>query len=252
MLAAQEAYRRTDTLIAAIDRTVRGPLLRRADEPRPSPLLPQTWTAAVGGARRAHGRLPRRPSGPSSSEPKARSTGAARPAGQPGADHRRPRDGLHAAPLADRLGRAPPRPTPSTAGCVAWLVALRNLTRLVVPAVGAGLFFAAFDPGGLLTRADEGRFFALPPFVAGADRRGLAGREPDGARTQGVPADSARGRRGPAGGRGCILLLGAVVSLCAALQRPVGALGSLDHHPVGAAVPAGADRRRRALARRRR
>ena len=48
---------------------------------------------------------------------------------------------------------------------IAWLVALRNLTRLVVPAVGAGLFFAAFDPAGLLARTDQGRFFSLPPFV---------------------------------------------------------------------------------------
>ena len=47
----------------------------------------------------------------------------------------------------------------------ALLVALRNLNRLVVPAVGAGLFFAAFDRAGLFARADAGRFFALPPFV---------------------------------------------------------------------------------------
>ena len=71
---------------------------------------------------------------------------------------------------------------------VAWLVALRNLTRLVVPAVGAGLFFAAFDPGGLLARADEGRFFALPPFVLILIGAGWLAGSLIAPRPQGVPA----------------------------------------------------------------
>ena len=44
-------------------------------------------------------------------------------------------------------------------------MALRNLTRLVVPAVGAGLLFAAFDRAGLFAARRPGAFFALPPFV---------------------------------------------------------------------------------------
>ncbi len=36
----------------------------------------------------------------------------------------------------------------------AWLLALRNLTRLVVPIVGVGLIFAAFDPQGLFGPAE--------------------------------------------------------------------------------------------------
>ncbi len=44
-------------------------------------------------------------------------------------------------------------------------MALRNLMRLVVPVVGAGLLFAAFDSSGLLSRAGEGRIFSVPPFV---------------------------------------------------------------------------------------
>ena len=47
----------------------------------------------------------------------------------------------------------------------AWIVALRNLSRLIVPVVAAGLLFAALDPEGLVARAGEGRFFEIPGFV---------------------------------------------------------------------------------------
>ena len=46
-----------------------------------------------------------------------------------------------------------------------WGIALRNLVRLIVPAAGLGLIFAAFDPDALVARSGEARLFALPPFV---------------------------------------------------------------------------------------
>ncbi|TPE51461.1 mechanosensitive ion channel domain-containing protein [Amaricoccus solimangrovi] len=56
------------------------------------------------------------------------------------------------------LGRA------ASARAIAWLVALRNLTRLLVPAVGAVLLFAALDPA-LLLGTGPIRIFHLPRFV---------------------------------------------------------------------------------------
>ena len=52
----------------------------------------------------------------------------------------------------------------SSARAVAWLVALRNVARLLVPAVGAGLLFAALDPA-MLTQNGTVQLFRLPPFV---------------------------------------------------------------------------------------
>lgn len=47
---------------------------------------------------------------------------------------------------------------------IAWLVALRNIIRLLVPAVGAVLLFAALDPE-LLLGSDSIRIYNLPRFV---------------------------------------------------------------------------------------
>lgn len=47
---------------------------------------------------------------------------------------------------------------------VAWLVALRNVNRLLLPAVGAGLLLAALDPAMLRTTSNV-RLFSLPPFA---------------------------------------------------------------------------------------
>ena len=163
LLTAQEAYRRTDTLIGTIDRTVRTRFSAELMSRGPSPLLPGTWVAALEelGARALdyrHGLRDR------FAEPRTRAQTL----------RRLPITLLLVASgiglafmvriwLADwvesRLADNPSRRS------AALLVALRNLNRLVVPAVGAGLFFAAFDRAGLFARADAGRFFALPPFV---------------------------------------------------------------------------------------
>ncbi len=57
----------------------------------------------------------------------------------------------------DRLGQA------KSPRVIAWLVALRNIARLLVPAVGAALTFAAFDPA--LLYGGTVQLFRLPPFV---------------------------------------------------------------------------------------
>lgn len=48
---------------------------------------------------------------------------------------------------------------------IAWLVALRNASRLIVPAVGAGLLFAAVNPEALTGPVGRFRVFELPVFV---------------------------------------------------------------------------------------
>lgn len=48
---------------------------------------------------------------------------------------------------------------------IALLVTLRNVSRLLVPAVGAGLLFAAFDPDHVLDPSGPTALFVLPAFV---------------------------------------------------------------------------------------
>ena len=163
VLTAQEAYRRTDTLIGAIDRTVRARFSAELMSRGPSPLRPATWLTAIEelAARAIDYRNALRAE---FDDPQPRAQ----------ALRRLPINALLIAAglgvafmvrgwLTDwveaRLGHNPTRRS------AALLIALRNLTRLVVPAVGAGLFFAAFDRAGLFARADAGRFVALPPFV---------------------------------------------------------------------------------------
>lgn len=162
VLAAQEAFKRTDALISSIDRIVRQRFSAELMSRAPSPLLPSTWQTAfeniVASANRYIATFESDVQAPER---------AARMRELP------LRLGLVLAGLAvafvvrQRLIEWVERHLARTTNrrSIAWLVALRNLARLVVPAVGAGLFFAAFDPEGLLVRADEGRFFAIPPFV---------------------------------------------------------------------------------------
>jgi potassium efflux system protein len=161
--AAQEAFRRTETLIGSIDRTVRARFSAELMARGASPLLPSTWKAAADELL-ARLRDYRTAVGDELDAPLAQNRALLRV----------PVNlvligiGLAVAFAVRRwttewveqrlVATSSPR-------SVAWLVALRNLTRLVVPTVGAGLIFAAFDPEGLLARADEGRFFSIPNFV---------------------------------------------------------------------------------------
>jgi len=163
LVTAQEAYRRTDTLIGTIDRTVRARFSAELMSRGPTPLLPSTWLTAVEEltARALDYRAAVRSN---FDDPRSRAQTL----------RRLPITLLLVAAgiglafmvriwLADWIeSRLADNPSRRSA---ALLVALRNLNRLVVPAVGAGLFFAAFDRAGLFARADAGRFFALPAFV---------------------------------------------------------------------------------------
>ena len=152
----------------------------------------------------------------------------------------------------DRLGRAPARRRPDAGASLAWLVALRNLTRLVVPAVARGCSSPPSTAPGCSRAPTTGRFFALPPFVLVLIGAGwLAGSllAPQAPR---LPAwcRSTTTRRTPAHAAGAAPRRRAVARryLVAGLSLRWDAL---HHHPVGAAVPAGAARRARPLAGRR-
>jgi potassium efflux system protein len=163
VLTAQEAYKRTDGLIASVDRIVRQRFSAELRSRAPSPLWPSTWRTAyddiVSSARRYAATFEKDVQAPAE--------------GSIGLRGLLLRLGLVVAGLAvafvvrRRLILWVERHLDATTNrkSIAWLVALRNLARLVVPAVGAGLFFAAFDPTGFLARADAGRLFAIPPFV---------------------------------------------------------------------------------------
>ncbi len=163
VLAAQEALKRADGLMGSIDRIVRkrfsAELMSRAS----SPLLPSTWRTTIDDLVASAERY----AVTFESDVQAADQRKARLRQLP------LRLGLVLAGLAvafvvrRRLLEWVERHLARTTNrkSIAWLVTLRNLARLVVPAVGAGLLFAAFDPEGLIVRADEGRLFAIPPFV---------------------------------------------------------------------------------------
>ena len=53
----------------------------------------------------------------------------------------------------------------SSPRAVAWLVALRNVTRLILPVLGASLVFTALEPVLLLEGSESFHLLNLPPFV---------------------------------------------------------------------------------------
>ncbi len=95
---------------------------------------------------------------------------------------------------------------------VAWVVALRNLSRLVVPAVATGLLFGALDPDGLIARTGDGRFFQIPGFIAVLIAAGWLAVSLFAPRLEAhrlLPLDNAEARRGAV----LVLLLGVVLAL---------------------------------------
>ena len=95
---------------------------------------------------------------------------------------------------------------------VAWVVALRNLSRLVVPVVAAGLLFGALDPEGLVARTGEGRFFEIPGFIAVLIAAGWLAASLFAPRLEAhrlLPLDNAEARRGA----WLVLALGGVLAL---------------------------------------
>ena len=130
---------------------------------------------------------------------------------------------------------------------VAWLVALRNFSRLIVPAVGAGLLFAALNPADLAAQTANPALFDLPDFVLALIWRGLARQQPLRAAAARpirlVPLDDAdaRARR-----LRLTLVFGVVLALASAAR---GATAPLEMPPADARdalLPADPARRRSA------
>ncbi len=163
VLEAQDFQRTADGLIAQIDAIVRARFTAELRGRGPSPLMPANWYSTaqvlvervgqfVGGlAALVH-------------DPAARGDRVKRV----------PVDLLLAAlgvaltfGLQRRLVRAAEGglASASSPGGIALLVALRNFSRLIVPAVGAGLLFAALDPDKVLDPTHEPRLFYLPAFI---------------------------------------------------------------------------------------
>ena len=163
ILEAQEAYQRADALIKEIDRIVRDRFSAELMSRGPTPLRPQVWLA---GLDEVHKRLLDNWNGLTS--------------GLEDPVHRTLL--LRSLPLSIGLVIAGlvvavalrrwlidwvERRLDPGAGYPpeAWIVAVRNLARLVVPAVGAGLLFAAFDPQRWVAQPADERLFYLPSFV---------------------------------------------------------------------------------------
>jgi small-conductance mechanosensitive channel len=163
VLEAQQAYQRANALIDEIDGIVRSRFTAELRTQGPGPLLPRHWATTAGELTRA------------AADYRARvveSYGA-------------PERGaavLRRLPISILLAAAGIAITfvvrrwiidwvegqlATAAGprAIAWLVALRNLGRLIVPAVGAGLIFAAFSPANLTERTERPALFVLPDFI---------------------------------------------------------------------------------------
>lgn len=163
LLAAQDASRRADTLIREVDRIVRGRFTAQLRSRGPSPLDPTRWPetagSIVGNFARIHADV---------------AAGFSNPGTRSILLRRVPLDLLLAmigvaivfvirrrltAWVEKRLDKAQ---SPRT---IALLVALRNFSRLIVPAAGAGMIFAALDPARLTNPGASSAFFELPWFL---------------------------------------------------------------------------------------
>ncbi|MBB5222733.1 small-conductance mechanosensitive channel [Amaricoccus macauensis] len=170
VLEAQEVLERVNGLIEQIDRIVRARFSAELLSRGPSPLLPGTWLAA---GEEAWARLfAMKEHIVSQISDVANRQAAAR---------RLPTTlallvlGVAAAVMVRRSvgGWIERRAARAVKGgrTFDFLVALRNLLRLVVPVVTTGLIFAAFDLGVLFAQEPNGSFFELPlpvGFIIGA------------------------------------------------------------------------------------
>jgi small-conductance mechanosensitive channel len=160
VLAAQEAYRRTDALIGSIDRIIRARFSAELLSRGPSPLRPGTWLSAADELATRAGEY-RRSVAQDFSDPAERERVLMRApfyvlviaAGVAAAFWVRNR----ALEIIERRLSVDPGGKSAAA-----MFALRNLVPLVVPVVAAGLVFAAFDPA---PQRGPARFFSLPSFV---------------------------------------------------------------------------------------
>jgi small-conductance mechanosensitive channel len=163
VLEAQQTYQRANALIDEIDGIVRSRFTAELRTQGPSPLLPRNWASTAGELSRA------------AADYRDRMVEA----------YGTPERGaavLRRLPISMLLAAAGIAITfvvrrwiidwvegqlATAAGprAIAWLVALRNLVRLIVPAVGAGLIFAALSPANLAERTERPALFVLPDFI---------------------------------------------------------------------------------------
>lgn len=163
VLEVQDFQRSADALIRQIDQIVRARFTAELRGRGPSPLLPANWAAAAQ-ALAARGET----------FAEAVRAIAADPAERSERIRRIPLDLLLVAVgvgltfwLQRRLVRGAEKGLAhaSSQGKIALLVTLRNFSRLIVPAVGAGLLFAALDPQKVLDPAHVPRLYYLPAWI---------------------------------------------------------------------------------------
>jgi potassium efflux system protein len=163
VLEAQDFQRNADGLIGQIDQVVRARFTAELRGRGPSPLAPANWYSAAQALVDRAGQFVG-----------ALKSTIADPAERTERVRRVPIDLFLAAIgvgltfwLQRRLVRAAEGGLAhaTSQGSIALLVALRNFSRLIVPAVGAGLLFAALDPDKVLDATHEPRVFYLPAFI---------------------------------------------------------------------------------------
>lgn len=163
VIEAQDFERRAEALVRDIDRVVRARFSAELRSRGPSPLWPGYWVDAAE-AIVANLRAARQDASATLADPEKRATLV----------RRVPLDLVLASVgialaivlrlrlvgwVEERLSRAN---NPKT---IALLVNLRNFSRLILPAAGAGLLFAALDPARLVNPGRESGLFQLPPFL---------------------------------------------------------------------------------------
>jgi small-conductance mechanosensitive channel len=160
---AEEARRSAETLLREIDRVLRARITAELRTRGPSPLVPQYWTMALSDLVEI-AKMRRNEVLAAWQDPVRRTA----------LFHRMPlnlalviigvmlafslRRGLMAWTIEQLRGEASPQRR-------AWIVVLRNVSRLIVPAVGAGLVFAAFTPEAIFPTGQPAPVFNLPDFV---------------------------------------------------------------------------------------
>lgn len=164
VIEAQQAAERADALISEIDRTVRARFSAELAGRGRSPLNPDVWSTATREISR-HLRDQRDDLVERFGDPYNQRLALRRLPGNilmvlAGIAVVMTLRSWAARAMERRLAE---RPDPHATG---WLFALRNLARLVVSAIGAGLIFAAFDPDRLIARGGPQSFFELPRSLA--------------------------------------------------------------------------------------
>ncbi|HET9069428.1 MAG TPA: DUF3772 domain-containing protein, partial [Amaricoccus sp.] len=210
MLEAKDEFERADAQVAEIDRIIRARFSAELMSRGPSPVLPSVWMTAAAevGSKLV---IYRDALGERFSDPVNRRI----------ALRRLPVNvaillGGIAGTLVVRrwlLRWVDERLEATTSGRrQAWIVALRNLSRLIFPVVAAGLIFAAFDPAGLVAHTGQGRFFEIPGFILiliGASWLGSSLFAPRFEAHRLVPLDNREARRGAR----LVLQLGIILAL---------------------------------------